>query len=129
MYFSLSLHTAEKELGYPLTFMAEKIAEVVTYPAEVCKKKKIAPNFLSCWCAKSILQKLSSTHGLVCSPSEIVLTMHGFFGSRGKGRGFTQLSQPGSCWVPPTTYWHGLVLHLARVQDAAGEFSATYSGV
>lgn len=51
VYFSPSLQTAEKELSYPLTFMTEKIAKVVTYPAEVCKKKKLAPSFFPCCCA------------------------------------------------------------------------------
>ena len=78
--------------------MAVNIAKAVSYPPEVYKKEETAHNSLLCHCAKSILQKSSSTQGQVCNPSNThadnaraSAAVHwGFFGTRGK-----------RCLVPP----------------------------
>lgn len=86
MYFSLSLHTAEKELGYPLTFMAEKIAEVVTYPAEVCKKKKIAPRASSLVAVqRASCRNHPALMAWSAAPQRLCWQCMGFLGQEGKG--------------------------------------------
>lgn len=82
VYFSLSLHTAEKELGYPFTCMAEKIAKVVTYPAVVSKKN--CPQLLPLLLCKEHPSETIQHSWLSLQPLRYWQRM-GYLGQEGKG--------------------------------------------